>query len=71
MMVIVLFLMYNISASTATFAIYSTTRDWKFILSIVEIGICFSLVLFVCLMYFWTDYNYFGEFKYMFKWLIF
>ena len=71
MMVVVLFILYDLTASATIFAFNSTTRDWKFTVSIVEIAVSFTIVIMISLMYILSDYNYFGEFKYMFKWKTF
>ena len=40
-------------------------------MSIVVIMVCFAIIAFTAVLYGLTDYNYFGEFKCMFKWATF
>lgn len=70
-MVAVLFFTYNISSSSVVFAKYSTSKSWVYIMSIAEIVVCYTMLVCNMLLYGLTDYNYFGEFKYMFKWKLF
>jgi hypothetical protein len=60
LMVSVLFVLYNLSTSTALFIAHRNIGSLISIGSVVEICICFLIVLFVCLMYGLTDYNYLG-----------
>ena len=64
----VLFVLYNLSVSTAMFVSYIGVKDWIFAVSIVEICIGFIIVTVNCVLYALFDYIYFGEFKCFFKW---
>ena len=64
-----IFCIYQFSALVALFATYTTsTAGWQFYANICLAAVFIGITIFSLVLYSTSDFNYMGEFKYLFKW---